>query len=49
MLEEADRILDRLDVHSTETELVQGINDMLRQLDGYGIIRSTPRGGVWDR
>jgi predicted RNase H-like nuclease (RuvC/YqgF family) len=52
-LQRADRItgeelLRRLEVDPSETELVKGINTQLKQLEDYGLVRSTPQGWAWD-
>ncbi len=52
VLQRADRIsgsevLERLNVDPMETELVQGINRQLEQLESYGLVKSTSKGWVW--
>lgn len=51
-LKRADRLtgeelLRRLGVDPAKTELVKGLNTQLKQLEEYGLIRSTPKGWVW--
>lgn len=43
-----DELLQRLDIDPSETDLVQGVDRQLKQLERYGLIRSTPQGWVWD-
>jgi len=43
-----DELLRRLNVDPSETDLVNGIDTQLKQLEGYGLVRSTPKGWEWD-
>lgn len=43
-----DELLRRLNVDPSETDLVKGIDTQLKQLEDYGLVRSTPKGWVWD-
>ncbi|MFB6086593.1 MAG: hypothetical protein ABEJ84_07275 [Halodesulfurarchaeum sp.] len=45
---DGDELLRRLDVDPSETELVKGIDTQLKQLEDYGLVRSTPKGWVWE-
>lgn len=52
VLQESDRvtggdILNRLGIEPMETELVQGVNRQLEQLEEYGLVQSTAQGWVW--
>lgn len=40
-------VLNRLDIDPMETELVQGVNRQLEQLEEYGLVKSTANGWVW--
>jgi len=42
-----DELLRRLDIDPSETELVKGVDQQLKQLEAYGLIRNTPQGWVW--
>lgn len=43
----ADRLLQRMDVDPMDTDVIQGIDRQLRQLEEYGLVESTPQGWVW--
>lgn len=43
-----DELLRRLDIDPNETDLVKGVDQQLKQLEAYGLIRNTPRGWVWN-
>ena len=45
---DGDELLRRLDIDPSETELVKGIDTQLQQLEDYGLVRSTPKGWVWE-
>lgn len=43
----ADDLLRRLDVDPMDTEVVEGIDSQLQQLESMGIVMSTPSGWIW--
>jgi len=42
-----DEILSRLGVAYTETDVVKTISNQLSQLEGYGLVESSPKGWRW--
>ncbi len=52
VLQSADRIkgddiLRRLDIDPSETDLIKAVDNQLQQLEGYGLVASTPKGWRW--
>ena len=43
----SEEILSRLGIKPTEQEAVKAVSVQLENLQGYGLVRSTPRGWMW--